>query len=87
MGIESSCYHSACSFFQHINEIHLDHESVTPLPFIDSLMESRAVHEMSYHVARLLMKWGQMSDDRHIEAVGVWQPLVTQSLLNNQPTI
>lgn len=77
--------HSARSLkltFQHITDLHLDHNlpSVTPLPVIDSLMEGRAFYGTSYHVAQLLMKWGQMGDGRHVEETGVWQALIPQSL-------
>lgn len=47
------------------------HQSVTLLLIIDSLMEGRVVYETGYHVARLLMKWGQMTDDRHIKEIGL----------------
>lgn len=77
--------HSARSLkltFQHITDLHLDHNlpSVTPLPVIDSLMEGCAFYGTSYHVAQLLMKWGQMGDGRHVEEMGVWQALIPQSL-------
>lgn len=56
------------------------HHPVTLLPVIDSVMEDPALRQTSYHVAQLLMKWGQVGDGRHIEEISAWQPLISQSL-------